>query len=140
MSSWIDDEIPGLKASGYEVTSQPSNVYNCVAWAAGVDTDWWSHLIGYYWPARRSPAVEALVEVFVNLGYEICDNRDREPGFEKVAVFGRSGRWSHAARQIEDGRWTSKLGPDEDIIHSSPDDLAGQLYGEVHCIMRRPTS
>ena len=140
MSSWIDDELPALAAAGYEITSAPSAVYNCVAWAAEDDTDWWSHLPGYYWPARRSPEAEALVEVFAGLGYAVCDSAAREPGYDKVAVYARNGRWSHAARQLENGQWTSKLGPDEDISHQSPEDLAGESYGEVHCIMRRPSA
>ena len=38
-----------------------------------------------------------------------------------------------------DGWWTSKLGPDEDILHQTPQALVGDLYGQVHAIMRRTT-
>ena len=44
---------------------------------------------------------------------------------------------THAARQFPGGRWTSKLGPAEDIEHEL-EELAGPLYGEVVLILRRP--
>ena len=78
--------------------------------------------------------------VFASLGYEICDGADREAGYEKIAIYALEGRWEHAARQLENGQWTSKLGPMEDITHPSPRDVAGDMYGEVYCIMRRPLS
>ena len=79
------------------------------------------------------------MEVLAGLGYTVCDTGERETGYDKVAVYARDGRWTHAARQLENGQWTSKLGPDEDITHPSPRNLAGELYGSVHCIMRRPS-
>ena len=79
------------------------------------------------------------MKVFTEMGYSICDNTDKETGYEKVAIYARNGLWEHAARQLDDGRWTSKIGEFEDITHPSPEDLAGELYGNVHCIMRRPS-
>jgi hypothetical protein len=38
-----------------------------------------------------------------------------------------------------DGWWTSKLGPDEDILHRTPQALLGDLYGQVRKIMKRTT-
>ena len=80
------------------------------------------------------------MEVFTGLGISVCSTDEKEPGYDKVALYARHGRWTHAARQLEDGQWTSKLGPDEDVTHSSPKSLTGELYGEVHCIMRRPSA
>ena len=136
----IEDILPGLMASGFQVTSPESKTYNCVAWAAGYDNDWWSYLPVYYWPewAPRSPEAKALVQVFVGLGYAVCDSDAREPGYDKVALYALDGEWQHAARQLEDGQWTSKLGPFEDITHPSPEDVTGGAFGSVHCIMRRP--
>lgn len=51
---------------------------------------------------------------------------------------------SHVARQLPDGRWTSKLGPDEDIEHNDLHALEGDVgvyplcYGVVIRFMRRP--
>ena len=45
---------------------------------------------------------------------------------------------SHAAVQLTGGGWSSKLGPDEDISHRTPESLDHEFYGEVRCFMRRP--
>ena len=45
---------------------------------------------------------------------------------------------THAARQLPNGKWTSKLGKAEDVEHESPEDVAGGVYGEVVQFMRRP--
>ena len=45
--------------------------------------------------------------------------------------------YTHAARQLPNGKWTSKLGRDIDIEHDSVDDIAGSVYGEVLRLMRR---
>ncbi len=135
---WIDNSFPNIGAYGYTVTSNPSDDYNCIAWAVGDTTSWWSHLSGYYWPiAERSPLVENLVAMFVEMGYGTCENASLEDGFDKVTIFQKAGLWKHAARQLPNGKWTSKLGLNEDIEHASPDDLSGELYGTVHCIMRK---
>ena len=83
--------------------------------------------------------MEALVQVFVGLGYAICDSDEKEPGYHKVALYAFDGEWQHAARQLDDGLWTSKLGRFEDITHPSPEDVTGEVFGNVHCIMRRPS-
>jgi hypothetical protein len=80
----------------------------------------------------------AFMAVFSLLGYELCETAAPEPGYEKIALFAdSSGTPTHAARQLPDGRWTSKLGNLEDIEHDL-DDLSGKLYGRVAQLMRRP--
>ena len=140
---WIDEKFPLLVAEGYEVTSEPTDEYNCIAYAVGETDRWWTHFegAGYYWPehAGRSDSIQSLVEVFVGLGYELCEDAGNEPGFSKVALYADSeGDWTHAAVQLNDGRWSSKLGPDEDISHRTPQSLDSDLYGVVNCYMRRP--
>jgi|GEM_PF-3681614 len=57
------------------------------------------------------------MQAFATLGYEVCDNVELEPGFEKIALYaGADGIPTHAARQLQAGPWTSKLGRMEDII------------------------
>ncbi len=55
----------------------------------------------------------------------------------EVALYGFGFFYTHAVRQLANGKWTSKLGKAEDIEHDSPDDIAGGLYGEVVQFMRR---
>jgi hypothetical protein len=55
-----------------------------------------------------------------------------------VALYGNDLLYTHAARQLPGGRWTSKLGKAEDIQHDTPGVVAGGLYGNVVAIMKRP--
>jgi hypothetical protein len=55
--------------------------------------------------------------------YEQCDDGTPECGYEKIAIYVRSGEVKHVARQLPDGRWTSKLGPGYLIEHSAVEDL-----------------
>ena len=141
--SWIDAHLPQLAAEGYQITSEPDDEYNCIAYAAGETGRWWSHVQGadYYWPehASRTPSVQSLMEVFAGLGYELCADASYEPGISKIALYAdRQGNWTHAAVQLTGGEWSSKLGPDEDISHRTPESLDPGFYGSVHCLMRRP--
>lgn len=137
-SEWIDQTFPGSQA-GYALTSPPSDEYNCIAYAAGDTTSWWSYVPGYNWPAgvKRGDAAEYLIAVFEDMRYKVCNDAGLETGYEKVAIYANAGLWTHAARQLPDGRWTSKLGPGEDIEHATPDVLEGDAYGAVRYIMRR---
>lgn len=134
--------FPGLAGKPYLVTSPPSKRYNCVAWAAEDMENWWwpgQDTTSEYWPpgAPRLRTVDAFRQAFALLGYEVCDSADREAGFQKVAVYADDkGVPQHAARQLSDARWTSKLGQGEDIEHGL-EDLAGAFYGSVVLILKR---
>ncbi|MFM7428637.1 MAG: hypothetical protein ACKO1F_01925 [Flammeovirgaceae bacterium] len=58
----------------------------------------------------------------------------------KVALYGKDGKWTHAARQLVSGKWTSKMGSCEDIEHLTPLVLEGEGYGYVFQVMKRPNS
>jgi hypothetical protein len=74
--------------------------------------------------------VEAFVAAFSTLGYRRCPTGALEPGVEKVAIFvDTSGTPTHAARQLENGAWTSKLGKSVDIEHRVVEGVSGPLYG-----------
>lgn len=129
------------------MTSLETPTYNCIAWAAGrTDTWWWPDAGGdYFWPteAAREESVAAFLQVFGRAGYEPCDRRDPEPGFEKIALYvDGSGVPTHAARQLASGVWASKLGTWEDIEHRTLVALGGPdlAYGTVAVILRRPRS
>ena len=139
----LDQFFPDLARTGYSITSPASADYNCIAWAAGVaDEWWWPDPMGTNpWPTgvRREESVAAFIELFQSFGYVPCPDDSLEAGFEKVALYALAGAPKHAARQLASGRWTSKLGPLEDIEHSL-DGLAGIWYGTVVQILRRPLS
>jgi hypothetical protein len=100
--------------------------------------NWWP--IYYYWPpgAIREETVEACRQAFSIHGFEVCDDAAVEAGFEKVAVYAQGTELTHAARQLPNGRWTSKVGELEDIQHETLEALEGKDYGKVGLIMRRP--
>jgi len=136
--------FPRLAASDYEITSEESRDYNCIAYAAGDCLRKWEWtpfpLPGYYWPPQASPgeSMEALQSALESVGYELCDDPGREDGFEKVALYvGSDGTWSHAAKQRHDGQWSSKLGTWEDIRHENLMDVGEGDYGIPHSYMRR---
>lgn len=143
----FEEQYPKLNAAGYLVTSKKDKIYNCVAWAAERDQKrWWEPLNepGCYWPKEVpfNHSFENYVKVFTVLGYSYCDNPSLEDGFEKVALFSDQFGWfMHVSHQLEDGKWTSKLGPDEDIKHTVIGALesngAFPAYGMVTRIMKR---
>ena len=139
----LEQVFPGLRVSGYQVTSPKADRYNCIAWAAGDVSNWWwpdepDQLDSSYWPpgVPRVETLDAFGEAFATLGYEACDDERPEAGYEKVALFTIAGEPTHAARQLAGGRWTSKLGPMEDIEHGLRD-LEGGLYGSVAMLLKR---
>lgn len=140
----LEEIFPNLAGAGYSPKSEKSTVYNCIAYAAGDETRKWEgfHELGYYWPdgATEGHSLQALVSAFMQLGYAICESDTLESDHEKVALYvDADGLWTHAAKQLANGQWTSKLGNWEDIVHRTPDALSGPdpAYGQVACIMRR---
>ena len=131
--------FPRLDEQNHRITSPAAPDDNCIAWSAGDEERWWQP--GFYWPVDvdlNEFGLGILVEMFRSLGYEECGDDSLEAGFEKVALYGSGFLYTHAARQLPSGKWTSKLGRSEDIEHDSPEILAGGVYGEVVEFMRRP--
>jgi hypothetical protein len=140
----LEDIFADLASSGYSPKSEKSTVYNCIAYAAGDETRKWEGYRegGYYWPsgAKEGHTLDALVSAFEQLQYTICDSDALELDYDKVALYvDQDGLWTHAAKQCDDGQWTSKLGNLEDIIHRTPQAVAGPdpAYGRVACVMKR---
>jgi hypothetical protein len=138
----IEDIFPNLKASTFRVTSEYEPRYNCIAWAAGRNDDWWEpdEDLDHYWPPGidREYTIFSLVMVFKSLNYTECQDRGLESGFEKIAIYGKGRDYTHAARQLDNGKWVSKLGKLEDIEHDHLEGLEDDDYGKVVVIMKRP--
>ena len=133
-------EFPRLTPSNHRVTSPATTDYNCIAWAHGDIERWWQP--GVYWQPADWPeddvGLDALISVFSRTGYVACGlDTSLEHGFEKVALYASGDLYTHAARQLAGGKWTSKLGKDVDIEHDTPDDVAGGVYGDVAAVMKR---
>lgn len=135
--------FPHLGATDYEITSPENPQYNCIAWAFGETDRWWQYDattslgIKTYWPSESADlppgdTVEEMVKVFELLGFKTTRNRGLRRGLEKVAIYGTAdGQFGHVARQIESGKWSSKLGELHDIEHEIPEVLECEAYGTV---------
>lgn len=137
----LESLLPNLSSGDYEITSEATMDYNCIAWSLEEDQKWWwpdSEEV-YYWPENlpRNEELEAFIKVYEDRGYEICENHNLEQGYKKVALFADdSGIPTHAARQLPNGKWTSKLGPEVDIEHAL-NGVEGPTYGKVVKVLKK---
>lgn len=134
----------------YRLTSPATSKYNCIAWATTEDDfNLWPYQndgvpatpkgSAYRWPrdVAKDFSVETFQKLFRQYGYEPFDNLIPERGYEYICLYvNDEDEVTHAARQLPDGSWTSKLGVYQDIRHSLHA-LEGEIYGTVRCIMRR---
>lgn len=133
----------------FQITSPQTPNYNCIAWAYNYKDRWmWPDpcatggLDGVcYWPdeVTKTPDVDSFIEAFRKKGYEICDNAEFDERLQKIALYVKPGtrECTHAARQLRNSFWTSKLGQGNDIQHGTPYTIEGNNYGIVYCIMSR---
>jgi hypothetical protein len=144
LAFYKQSQFPNLATTKYLVTSSQTATYNCFAWAAKQDDRWWSPGEfgtgeSYYWVdgVPDELTISAFVQAYETLGYSICADAELEEGFEKIALYATSdGEVTHAARQLPNGRWTSKLGRWEDIEHELTG-LVCEMYGSVQQFLRR---
>jgi hypothetical protein len=135
---------PRLTTSDYVETSQARRRCNCFAWAAGdTERNWYPKGDPdlSYWPrnARNDFTVDAFVDAYATVGFARCDDGTLQPGVEKIALYvDADGEPSHAARQLVDGHWESKMGTWEDIRHHGTACLEGGDYGTVKLYLARP--
>lgn len=150
----VDGWFPLAAGDGYDLKSPEDPDYNCIAWAASItDVKWWPTIWpapGVDWPAGLQPddSLQGFMAAYATLRYEDCGmDGSLERGYEKIAIYSHpvTGKPTHAARQLSDGAWTSKLGDYRDIHHSSPVALEippgvpprNDDYGAVVRYMRR---
>jgi hypothetical protein len=138
MPYW-ETEFPHL--GSWTKSSERSDQYNCAAFAAGDQSQKWDPFPPglHYWPVNfaRSYASDVWVRVYATIGYSVCADGELEDSYEKIVIYTNAyGGVEHVARQLPDGRWTSKIGDEEDIIHESPQSLSVG-YGQPTIFMRR---
>ena len=94
-----------------------------------------------YWPSKElmEPSIQNFIDAFRLKGYEVCDGYQHEDGYQKVALYAlpNSNMCTHAARELRNGFWTSKLGEWQDIQHGDPTTIENNNYGNVRCILKR---
>ncbi len=150
-------KFPKFLADGAKKTREATRQYNCKAWSAERDINqWWEPEKlepWFFWPVDSEPndySFENIVHIFKNRGYTKPSDDSFEIFHKKVAIYAiygliESDKWwfTHVCDQLNSGKWTSKLGPDEDIEHGSISSLAGFVedeYGEIKLILKRRCS
>ena len=125
----------------FHLWSPCSYYYNCIAYAMGMEDRWIdvAHHPWHWWPpVAKGDSGQDLIEAFRYLGFESCGMDDTiDRAYDKVALYQKDNRWTHAARVVDDGVYHSKFGSSYDGTHSRGDVLQKQ-YGEPFVIMRRP--
>jgi hypothetical protein len=146
-ASEIEQYFPRLKGQ-VDITSPHDEEYNCIAWSLNDKKQWWwptpagqKRWPGKYWPPgiANEETLDAFTSAYQLVRFEVCDDRQFEVGYDKVALYaGPLGNITHAARWWrEDRGWSSKLGEQNDICHHSLETVEGKSYGTVVQIMRR---
>lgn len=121
LTSWFSRLHAG---EPYRVVFPPDPRFNCIAHAAGESNRWWWPLPypsppGLFWPnVPRVESVDAFVLAFATIGYAKGANDSVEPTLEKIAVYAKHGKPTHAALQLASGLWTSKIGIWEVLEHT----------------------
>lgn len=75
-------------------------------------------------------SLAAFTKLFAKHGYQVCGDGNPEEGYQKLALFAKDGVPTHAARQLSDGKWTSKIGGHVDVRHTLAA-MEGGHYGDV---------
>ena len=135
--------FPNLTPANHRIIGPASAQFNCIAWACGDTEQWWQPGPNAFWPVTCDPdacwTLANLIAALATVGYVACGDAAPESGFEKIAVYAHSeAEYTHAARQLPSGKWTSKLGKWELIEHDTPEDVSGGVYGTIFQFMKRP--
>lgn len=139
-------QVSGLgNDSSFEITSDPTPIYNCIGFAMGMNDIWVAlahpRNIPWVWwpptaPTDRNPG--SLVNAFEYMGFTQCSTGFMEEDFDKVALYAKNGIWTHAAKIVENNLYHSKMGEAWDIVHSAGDVFHNDSYGDVFAFMKRP--
>lgn len=140
--------FPKLQSDiNFEITSDCTPAYNCIAWALGMNDVWvgLDHPSNYswdWWPEEVScdERTESLIALFEHFGFELTNNPNPEDEYDKVALFADEEGWTHAARVIGDNVLHSKIGTAWDIHHSGGSVFSDTEYGSIYAYMKRSIS
>lgn len=140
MDALYKQSFPDLVDVSAKKTSEKTDRYNCIAWAfKDTRRSWWPNR-RTYWPIKTFgfTPLHSFEIWFKHDGWEECFDTCIEDGYVKIALYTLNGAPTHAARQLGNGLWTSKLGPDIDLTHALSD-LSGPSYGAPFKYYRKAT-
>ena len=135
--------FPNINEENIKITSPIDDSYNCIAFAYGrSDIKYWPDDSDMgddcEWPndIKRGNNMDSFINLFESIGYIICDNENFEQGYEKICIYEKDDVPKHAAKQLLNGNWSSKLGDYFDVEHSISALLDGR-YGNISVFMKR---
>lgn len=122
-------QFPRLRESDHKVTSTDTDSYNCVGWVHNDVEHYWDP--DHHWPQAVDASddseddLASYLDLFKWMGFEPCEDGSLEDGYLKIAVYsvehaalGQAKReFTHVARQLPSGRWSSKGGVLQDFRH-----------------------
>ena len=132
--------FPKLTDANHRKTSPESPHYNCFGWAILGREVLMGPKDGWFWPADvpldlRLSTFHLLLDA---LDFQRCESGDPELDFDRVLLYGSGENVTHAARQLESGKLTSKRGIfGDDIEHDTADAITGGEYFEILAYFRR---
>lgn len=132
-------DFPRLNGD-YQVLEPAGRNYNCVAHTLGITNRWIDPVTG---PANAPLA--PMDRLYGQHGYQRLPALDLTPvpGVQKVVLYATAARngsisqVTHAALQLPDGTFASKLGPLALIRHGTPQALVGPAYGAPVAVYAR---
>jgi hypothetical protein len=137
---YFDKDYPYLKGN-YTKTSDETILYNCVAYVLGeYDKIYSSYEEEGIWidGLEKTHTPKNYADFFKKIkGFEICKNADFDDKYEKIAIYGLEDEFLHVAIQLQNGKWSSKIGEYEDIEHNSLKAVGGGRYGYPIIFMQR---
>jgi hypothetical protein len=140
LDAWAHGQgFPDLHNVASKQTSDFDLDYNCIAHAFLDDQKpWWPTGLpvagfdryGYYWPiaSDNRSHMRAFLDWFSHDGWTETKSDKFAPHMLRVALYAKAAQPTHAARQIGQGVWTSKLGQGLDLSHKL-EELNGPNYG-----------
>jgi hypothetical protein len=116
-----------------QTTSGQSGLYNCIAHSVQMVLTyiWPDEDEEYSWPPNldRNDHIDTFVKFYRACGFEPCSDASLEQAYEKVILYGVDKTVLHAARQLPDGSWTSKVGDLTDVMHVTPNVVTSHRNG-----------
>ena len=140
MDTFYKKHFPNISDVESKKTSVKTPIYNCIAWAfKDSQRHWWPNQKRSFWPidVNGLTDIEAFEQWLKKDGWEETSEDGFEQGFKKIALYILNGEPTHAARIIDNGIWTSKLGSDIDLSHSLTE-LNGPSYGSAMRFFKKP--
>jgi len=135
----IEKSFPNSYKEPFEITSSETPDYNCLAWALNDNSKWYESDDDYFWfnDIARDNLLTTIQKIFENLGFHQTNFAKYQIDYERIALFSiDNNECSHLARQIDEDKWTSKLGSSYDVNHSIKS-IENGIYGNAVIFLER---